>query len=850
MRYLWALLPLSLCGQNLIHQDFSAGQSLDSLWLGNLQNFEFRDSALALNDSVAGQSTLYHSSDVMTAARWDFHGRMDFNPSSSNYLKIQVMLSQLPPDSSLFGYYLKLGGNAQDQIQFYRQDPNGDQLLAVSAADFLDLNTVQYHISLRRSADLLWELYADTGSFEQWYLQASFKDSNHRFSAGLALTCHYTKTRSTKFYFDSLHIVGAAYPDSIAPKFVSWSLKGDSALQLNFSEKLAPPQLSAFEIQQGNQLASLNWQAQNPRELSLNFKDHLPPNQPILLRMENLSDLFGNQYSDSLTLLYRQVLVGELRINEIMADPSPKVDLNPNSFPEVEFIELINVSQLAIPMDQLEVQIGERFYSCPPFWLQPDSLLVLSAANTAVYWPAQIPVLGLNWSSSALTNDGNRIAIYNSDVEEIESLHYSSDWYQDALKAEGGWSLERKDPSSDCHNIWNWQASKDPSGATPGRRNSIADVYHDSLQAEVLALKIPSPFEIQIDFNRSLYGLSPWQIDPPVLIDSLALSKDAKSHFIYLAQALEEGLLYRVFTEEGLVDCRNHIYQLDSLKVGLALKPLPGQVRISEVLFNPYPQGKDFVEIRNLGPGFLDLADLRLAVWNSELQEAIDAKVLSQEHRLIAADSCLVLATEAAALQAFYRLRETNFQVVAELPSMPDDGVQLLLMRSDFEILDRINLDEDSHAPFLNSGEGVSLYRLDFQQDALRQDQWQSSPATWDYATPGWCPDLIQNRTSKVQWQAHPDYLSPNGDGYRDYLELHYKLAQDAWIQVHIYDRLGNLQKEIIAGDQASAEGFVVWQGQDERGQLCATGVYLAFLEYRFANGEMGRARCCFVLSH
>ncbi len=849
MRYLWALLPLSLCGQNLIYQDFSAGQALDSLWQGDLQNFEFRDSALALNDSVAGQSTLYHSSEVMTAARWDFHGRLDFNPSSSNYLKIQVMLNQVPPDSSLFSYYLKLGGNSQDQIQFYRQEPDGDQLLAASAADFLDLNTVQYHISLRRNADLLWELYADTGEFEQWYLQASFIDSIHTYSQGISLTCHYTKTRSTKFYFDSLRIEGVAYPDSIAPELLSWSLMGDSTLHLNFSEKLAPPQLSAFEISSGIQLDALDWQAENPQDLMLHFKDPLPPNQPILLRMENLSDLFGNHYSDSLNLLYRQVLAGELRINEIMADPSPKVDLNPNSFPEVEFIELINVSQLAIPMDQVELHIGGRSYSCPPFWLQPDSFLVLSAANTAVYWPAQIPVLGLNWSSSALTNDGNRIALYNSDAIEIESLHYSSDWYQDALKAEGGWSLERKDAFSDCHTIWNWQASKDPSGASPGRRNSIADVYHDSLKAEALALKIPSPFEIQIDFNRSLHELSPWQIEPPILIDSLALSGEAKSHHIYLYQALDEGLLYRVFCEEGLVDCRNQIYQPDSLKVGLALKPQPGQVRISEVLFNPYPNGKDFVEIRNIGPGFLDLADLRLAVWNPELQEVVDVKVLSQEHRLIAADSCLVMATEAEALQAFYQVRETNFQVVAELPSMPDEGLELVLMRSDLEILDHILLSEESHAPYLSSGEGVSLYRLDFQQNALRSDQWQSSPATLGYATPGWYFDSKRN-LSKVQWQAHPDYLSPNGDGYHDYLELHYNLAQDAWIQIHIYDRQGNLQKELIAGDQASATGFVVWQGEDDRGQLCAAGVYLAFLEYRFADGEMGRARCSFVLSH
>ena len=66
------------------------------------------------------------------------------------------------------------------------------------------------------------------------------------------------------------------------------------------------------------------------------------------------------------------------------------------------------------------------------------------------------------------------LSFENPSGQVIDYLVYSDSWYQDAIKDDGGWSLERKNPFNPCSSDKNWIASIDPSGGTPGRKNSTA----------------------------------------------------------------------------------------------------------------------------------------------------------------------------------------------------------------------------------------------------------------------------------------------------------------------------------------------------------------------------------------
>ena len=50
----------------------------------------------------------------------------------------------------------------------------------------------------------------------------------------------------------------------------------------------------------------------------------------------------------------------------------------------------------------------------------------------------------------------------------MHALQYDKTWFDNDIKASGGWSLEMKDPANPCTGNGNWAASISPDGWHPG----------------------------------------------------------------------------------------------------------------------------------------------------------------------------------------------------------------------------------------------------------------------------------------------------------------------------------------------------------------------------------------------
>jgi hypothetical protein len=76
-------------------------------------------------------------------------------------------------------------------------------------------------------------------------------------------------------------------------------------------------------------------------------------------------------------------------------------------------------------------------------------------------------------SMPTLNNNGNILTIKNKQNHTISFVEYTTDWYdKEPFKADGGWSLERRDPSNPLSNSSTWAPSVDPRGGTPAETNS------------------------------------------------------------------------------------------------------------------------------------------------------------------------------------------------------------------------------------------------------------------------------------------------------------------------------------------------------------------------------------------
>ena len=157
-------------------------------------------------------------------------------------------------------------------------------------------------------------------------------------------------------------------------------------------------------------------------------------------------------------------------IDELLPDPSPPVQL-----PNAEFIELKNVSTTAFNIRNWKLSDGSTTATITTsFVLKPDSFVIV-CPNTAVTVFAPFGnAIGIS-NFPSLNNDGDVISLYAADGKLIHAIGYDNTWYQNAVKSDGGWSLEMINTKNPCAGMSNWIASTNTSGGSPGRKNTVDD---------------------------------------------------------------------------------------------------------------------------------------------------------------------------------------------------------------------------------------------------------------------------------------------------------------------------------------------------------------------------------------
>ena len=143
---------------------------------------------------------------------------------------------------------------------------------------------------------------------------------------------------------------------------------------------------------------------------------------------------------------------GDVRINEIMADPAGLT-----AFPETEYIELYNVSETGINLRGWSLIYDTRTITIPDAILPVDGYAVLFRAGNDIYLDEGGLAIPIATFPAALANTGRYVAIKNSKGTLIDSVTYKT-----AVAAR---AYER-DPDGSLY------LSNNPRGGTPGSANS------------------------------------------------------------------------------------------------------------------------------------------------------------------------------------------------------------------------------------------------------------------------------------------------------------------------------------------------------------------------------------------
>ncbi len=535
-------------------------------------------------------------------------------------------------------------------------------------------------------------------------------------------------------------------------------------------------------------------------------------------------------------------------INEIMVDPTPIIGL-----PDAEWIELLNISKCTLSLAGWKLVVGSVTRNLPEAPLDPGQYIIIcsiQASSELQKWGKTVSLA----SFPALRNTGNRIELFDQGGLLVDAVDYSDSWYHDKVKKNGGWSLEKIDPQRNCGQNENWTACKDPGGGTPGTINSVYTENKDTQNPMVLSARCLSATTVTILFSEPMdtfllldpqhYNLSDGWGHPGKLTisaDSLAL--------LSWSIPLTENETFNLHID-GLADLCGNVLATHSLEIQwITLEP--GDVVINEILFNPWPEGDDFVEIYNHSLKFVGTGKLMLA--SRDETDRIKSQVsLIKAGMVIPPGGYLALTSDSnGVLPLYFTPCRKCIRQITSLPAFNNDKGCVVLMSDSLKILDEFSYSEKMHHSLLYNVEGVSLERINPGVPANQPGNWQSASSTVGFATPGYQNSQFQptpvKRTTVNFDQAA---FSPNGDGFNDEMLINYELQAPGWVaNCHIFDTAGRPVFQLLNNALLQVSGTIRWDGKDETGKRLPYGPYIVMLELFDLDGNIERYKKAVVLT-
>ncbi|WP_017259571.1 lamin tail domain-containing protein [Pedobacter arcticus] len=818
------------------------------VWQGDAAGY-FVNSSKQLQTVNSGNAQtvyLYTANSLAINAKWEFFLKMDFDPSTSNFCRVYLLSDKTDLSGALNGYFLQIGeSGALDSYDLYKQ--SGTTITKIIDGPDKNRGTteIKARVQVSRDGTGLWKLKTDIDGGTNYTTEGTVVDNTFITSNYFGFRSSFTATRSGMHYYDDI-LITELVPDVSPPVFTKASTNNGKEIVLSFDEAVDVTDASLashYSINPGNiQPASVAVSGSN---VTLTLTAQLST-ADYTVSVSSVKDLKGNTAtSQSKGFNYKKpYLAGfkDIVINEVFADPSPQVDL-----PSTEFVELWNRTTEDVALSGFKYSDATTTYTFTGDTIKANQYVILCAKTDTLEFKKYGEVIGISpWPS--LNNAGDNLKLVNQNGTLISEVNYQDSWYKDDTKKPGGWSLELIDPLSVCKHSQNYSASKDASGGTPGKQNSIYLSNKTTDLLKLLSVSLKDSVTLTLVFNRGLDSLqatlpSHYDINngvgSPTSVNPLSPAFSAVE--LKYTQAINRNQNYTL-TVDGLTDCGSNILanqKMSFIYPGLIVK---GDILINEVLFNPRPGGVDFVEVYNASDKILDFKDLKIATIATTKDSVISIKDASTSTILFEPKSYWVITTNPDSVKAQYTTANpNNFIKLSSLPTYANDKGKVVILAGSTR-LDQLDYTKDMHFALLKDVVGVSLERSSFTLPTNATGNFRSATATSGYATPAgknsqYLEDLV-NATEEISLPSQT--FSPDNDGFEDILRIQYQFPVPSKVaNVTIYNNQGRLVKKLISNETLNTEGQWVWDGLDQTNAKAKTGIYIIYVEVFELDGNV-----------
>jgi len=539
-------------------------------------------------------------------------------------------------------------------------------------------------------------------------------------------------------------------------------------------------------------------------------------------------------------------------IDEIMADPTPQIGL-----PNNEWVELKNTT--TSPINLQNWRIGDatgQSGPMPNFILQPDSFVIICTGSAVAAMSAFGTTISVT-SFPSLDNDGDQLFLRAANGRTIHAVAYTSSWYQNELKKEGGWTIEMIDTKSPCAGISNWKASTNVTGGTPGKKNSVDAINNDATAPQLKRAYTTDNTTIVLVFDEpvdSLIGatIANYTIDGGLtLISSTTLAPLFNTVQLKTSSGLAVNTVYTI-TASNIRDCKgNTIGSANKAKVGLPVDAAAGEWIINEILFNPRSNAFDYVEFYNNSNKIFDASKLYIANRNSS-GVVSSIKALCTVPFYVFPGDYIVETEDASSLALQYLVKNPdNILIVSSPPSFSDDEGTVVALNFQGNAIDEVKYKDDWHFKLIDNAEGVSLERIDPNGPSQDAANWTSASSTAGYGTPTYQNSQykrIQSISATIE--ITPKVFSPDNDGRDDIATVQYRVSEPGYVaNVTIFDPSGRPVRNLVRNGTLGLEGYWNWDGLNDKGLKLPIGTYVVFTEIFNLQGKKQQFKNVVVLA-
>lgn len=523
-------------------------------------------------------------------------------------------------------------------------------------------------------------------------------------------------------------------------------------------------------------------------------------------------------------------------INEFLPDPSPAIQL-----PEGEFIELFNRSNEEINLENWSIADASSQVLLPAIILPANEYLILCNTSDIEDYEQFGTSLGINLPT--LNNNGDDIIIRNDTGQIVDELSYTKEWYQDALKEDGGWSIERINPLNDCDGQQNWKASIHSNGGSPGTENSIIDNNaQDNTPIQVESVYLVDDITLEIIFskqpneNQAILESS-YSISPNIAIANISLLLNTV--FVEFEQPISSGTIFSISINQ-LQDCTQLTSVDSSHSFGKAEQATFNDIIINEILFNPLPNQSDFIEIKNRSDKLISIDGLVIVRRDVDTDEIVDSRVIENTKRYAFPNDIIVFTNQINTLVEQYTTTIASKCVEANIPNFPDEEGAVQILNQSLEELDKLTYHENWHYEYLNRLDGVSLERLDEFTNTQDKNNWYSASIDVNYASP----------TQENSQMAQPlgqgseiilshELFSPDLDGIDDFVTISVQTSgQGNQATIIVYNLRGYPVKTIVNNQLIDQDNQFRWTGLNDNNEQLPLGHYFIVAEITTTDGS------------